>query len=365
MDEAEPEAAETEVLKALFPRNAARNRMETKMAVARTMLTKTPFNRWPLHIRVFTKDAWVVWNEFKTVNHEPEAEVAVPKAKGTRKVPAKRKPKTPPRTFDPLPELTTVMLDLGWVDGKTGERQVGTKGVTKLDGPIDVEDTEFRNAVWAKWKRSRTGGAKGTCAVCRDNIEDVDVSSRPKLTTLLQEVKREINQNLVVSQDHLNVAFCTVALPSGSLSPDPDGNNQDRECHAIAHLPCLAKHFLEHPDHSVTSNGQSARLVLPHIGTCPSCSTRSSWGEIVRGIYARREGEKEDEELAEKTRIRDMKAAEVADKKRKTEREKEEKRRLAEEAREEKRRLKETEKIGKAVTKRKGKANQVELSETD
>jgi hypothetical protein len=85
----------------------------------------------------------------------------------------------------------------------------------------------------------------------------------------------------------------------------------------------------------------------------------------VRGIYARREREKEDEELAEKTRIRDMKAAEVADKKRKTEREREEKRRLVEEAREERRRLKETEKLGKTVTKRRGKAREVELSETD
>jgi len=186
-DEATTEAAEPEVLKALFPRNAARNRMETKMAVARTMLTKTPFDRWPLHIRVFTKDAWVIWNDFKTVNDQPEVEVAAPKAKGTRKAPAKRKPKNPPRTFDPLPEMATVMLDLGGVDGKTGEREAGTKGVTKLDGPIDVEDTEFRNAVWAKWKRSRTGGAKGTCAVCRDDIEDVDVSPGHKLTAVSGE----------------------------------------------------------------------------------------------------------------------------------------------------------------------------------
>jgi predicted acylesterase/phospholipase RssA len=127
----------------------------------------------------------------------------------------------------------------------------------------------------------------------------------------------------------------------------------------------LAKHFLAHPGHAAALNEQSARLILPHVGTCPSCFTRSSWGEIVRGIYARREREKEDEELAEKTRIRDMKAAEVADKKRKTEREREEKRRLVEEAREERRRLKETEKLGKTVTKRRGKAREVELSETD
>jgi len=127
----------------------------------------------------------------------------------------------------------------------------------------------------------------------------------------------------------------------------------------------LAKHFLAHPDPSAGLEGRPARPVLPHVGTCPSCYMRLSWGEIVRGIYARREGEKEDEEMAEKTRVRDMKAAELADRKRNTEREREEKRRLVEEAREEKRRLKETEKLSKTITKRKGKARDVVSSDTD
>jgi hypothetical protein len=41
-----------------------------------------------------------------------------------------------------------------------------------------VEDNEFRGMVWSKWKTFREGqpGNSGSCAVCREMIEDVDVS---------------------------------------------------------------------------------------------------------------------------------------------------------------------------------------------
>jgi hypothetical protein len=169
------------------------------MAVARTMLTRSPFRRWPLHVRVFTREAWEIWGGFKVVGQdEGEEEEAVTltqehekdkvKGKGKGKaVSAKVKPKKPPgkrktlaekRTYDPLPEVATVVLDLGGVDGQAPGRLEGVKGVTKIDGPIDVEDTEFRGMVWDKWKAFREGaeGSGGECAVCKGVIEDVDVS---------------------------------------------------------------------------------------------------------------------------------------------------------------------------------------------
>jgi hypothetical protein len=138
--------------------------MDTKMAVARTMMTTAPFKRWPLHVRIFTEEAWAIWNTFDGI----EPVVAGPKG---------RKKKKEPRTFEPLQELTEVTLDLGGVDGKTGRRGEEVKGVTKIDGPIDVEDTEFKEAVWGKWKRFKiSSGSVGNCAICQGEVEDLDVS---------------------------------------------------------------------------------------------------------------------------------------------------------------------------------------------
>jgi hypothetical protein len=163
------------------------------MAVARTMLTRSPFRRWPLHVRVFTREAWEIWGGFKVVGQAEEEAVVLEaqdkdkvkgKGKGkavsakVKKPPGKRKTLAEKRTYDPLPEVATVMLDLGGVDGQAPGRLEGTKGVTKIDGPIDVEDTEFRGMVWDKWKAFREGaeGSGGECAVCKEVIEDVDVS---------------------------------------------------------------------------------------------------------------------------------------------------------------------------------------------
>lgn len=152
----------------------------------------------------------------------------------------------------------------------------------------------------------------------------------------------------------MNVAFCT--------APKEDQDSLD--CYAIAHLPCLAKHYLSDP-----SSEGTAVSVLPHSGRCPDCKTRTDWGQVIRAIYARRDGEKEDDQLAEKTRLRDMKAAELADKRRLAELaregEKVAKRRKAEEAREEKRRLKEVEKAQKPKGKRRAKSKALDSSDSD
>jgi hypothetical protein len=108
---------------------------------------------------------------------------------------------------------------------------------------------------------------------------------------------------------------------------------------------------------------------LPHTGHCPGCDTRTDWGEIVRGIYARRDGEKENVELTEKARLRDMKAAELAEKlaerKRKVDEEKQVKRRRTEEAKEERRRMKELEKADKPKGKRRASSKVTISSESE
>jgi hypothetical protein len=82
------------------------------------------------------------------------------------------------------------------VDGQAPGRTEGTKGVTKIDGPIDVEDTEFRGMVWDKWKAFREGaeGSGGECAVCKEVIEDVDVSRTLCLLGVTRSVRKEFSK---------------------------------------------------------------------------------------------------------------------------------------------------------------------------
>lgn len=51
----------------------------------------------------------------------------------------------------------------------------------------------------------------------------------------------------------------------------------------MAHLSCLAKYFLESSDnlHKTQSN------FIPRGGHCPSCSSYTLWGDVIRGSYHR------------------------------------------------------------------------------
>ena len=154
----------------------------------------------------------------------------------------------------------------------------------------------------------------------------------------------------------MNVAFCTAST---------DNNAGSDECYTVAHLPCMAKHYLANPASEEAKSGKVVNPILPHTGRCPGCKTRTDWGEIIRAIYARRDGEKEDVQLAEKTRLRDMKAAELAEKKRMAEEDKEAKRRQAQEVKAEKCRERELEKAAKAKGKGRSRSKVADSSDTD
>jgi len=58
------------------------------------------------------------------------------------------------------------------------------------------------------------------------------------------------------------------------------------DCTYVAHLLCIAPLCTRPTD------------LLPKVGQCPGCDTRITWGEVIRGSYARRErSEAEQEEL--------------------------------------------------------------------
>ncbi|KAJ9118338.1 hypothetical protein QFC22_004254 [Naganishia vaughanmartiniae] len=71
------------------------------------------------------------------------------------------------------------------------------------------------------------------------------------------------------------------------------------------------------PSASLSSTSTPApRFLLPKNGTCPSCATRLEWGEIIRGCYARRDGEIDSVGSIEKETIKAAKKQASEEKKR-------------------------------------------------
>jgi hypothetical protein len=165
------------------------------------MLTRTPYSRLPLHVRIFSQHAWEMWHEFNKTHGAdlPADMVDRPQGKGKGKGRKRKQGKNGVITingqeygpFKPLPPSVDVTLDMGGVDGKTMNRKEGTTGVTRLHGPIDVNDTAFRDAHFAKWQRvvpmqqqqegldgklvgeqeQQSHGRNPVCGICREGID--------------------------------------------------------------------------------------------------------------------------------------------------------------------------------------------------
>lgn len=101
--------------------------------------------------------------------------------------------------FKPLPPSIDVSFDMGGVDGKTMQRKEEMTGVTSLNGPIDVNDTAFRQAHFAKWQRvaspvlqqngldakvveqgKQNQTSEFVCGICKEGI-DIQVCSSDTL----------------------------------------------------------------------------------------------------------------------------------------------------------------------------------------
>ncbi|WWC70140.1 uncharacterized protein I206_104087 [Kwoniella pini CBS 10737] len=148
----------------IFSKDAKRNWVERKLAVAHALLTTSPFNRLPLHLRFFVQEVHDMFQNLEVRDSCPGS--------------SKRTKKTTNHAWTPLPlpETVTSILDLGGVSGSTGLRRQSTQGVQSVDGPIDVNDTAFRQgqSVWGKWKimeqkNLETQGLK--CDECHEKVD--------------------------------------------------------------------------------------------------------------------------------------------------------------------------------------------------
>lgn len=102
--------------------------------------------------------------------------------------------------------------------------------VVEVIAGLDAEDSRLRERMWAKWQQLDD---ECRCAICRQPI-------------LLQH-------------------DATSALCIG-----------DGPCTSISHLTCLARRAIP----------ASSPTVLPQHTSCPTCRHSSSWGDLVRGVYA-------------------------------------------------------------------------------
>lgn len=102
---------------------------------------------------------------------------------------------------------------------------------------------------------------------------------------------------LIIENGHQKCAVCSKELhgPASAALVCPG-----RNCNAISHMACLAKHFIA---------GTGAESIIPLSGSCPSCQARFQWINFVKELSLRTRGVKEMEVLWKKSRIDKAKLA--------------------------------------------------------
>ncbi|TFK44508.1 hypothetical protein BDQ12DRAFT_594993, partial [Crucibulum laeve] len=132
--------------KSLFPTRSLAH-LKKDINVVRTMVSSHPFNRWPLHIKLFTEEAVKCWND------------------ATR------------NAVVPLPPGFMYTIELEGVDGKSGHPGSGRQG------PISVKDEHFTSAFLAKNTALLASGLELKCYICRGLLHDY--TTQNPLTTAL------------------------------------------------------------------------------------------------------------------------------------------------------------------------------------
>ena len=125
--------------------------------IVRTMITMSPFNTWPLHVKLFTHEAELYWKDSNDV-------------------------------APPLPPGFTCTTELEGVDGKSGQVGSGRQGpITIDDGKLLLSFSsrltyfslteEFASTILARDAVIVAAGGNVECTICREPILDYAVVS--------------------------------------------------------------------------------------------------------------------------------------------------------------------------------------------
>ncbi|KAG8966844.1 Slx4p interacting protein [Tulasnella sp. 419] len=128
---------ENEIAKPIFPRNGKSSLLKTKIMVARRMLAASPYNTWPLRVKLFTEEAIQLWNDAGTEHPG-------------------------------LPNGFEHTTELEGVDGKSWKQG---QGMIRKEQPIDVTDVAFTLGHLAKHSSMLASSPFQRCSICNDTID--------------------------------------------------------------------------------------------------------------------------------------------------------------------------------------------------
>ncbi|WOO81193.1 cAMP-dependent protein kinase type 1 [Vanrija pseudolonga] len=213
----------------IFKKDARRNRVDRKAVVALALLRSPPFNKLPLHVRCFASEVCVVFDAATSV-------VPPPPSSDLRKLSG----------LPPLNGIISITVDREGLHSSMLPQTRNQVEVSSAESfQLDVADRPFRSSerVVGKWRTIQ----------CQEQRTSKLLSKSYMLTL----------------KDPLSFSVCL----SGSEIHPP--------CTVMAHLDCLAKRALD-------GSGRDGELV-PQRSTCIQCGATSTWGEIIRGCYSRRD----------------------------------------------------------------------------
>lgn len=214
------------------------------------MLTVNAYRRWPLHIKVFNEEVWLLW----------EKQCGLHRGKTSRQ----------PMPV-PLPEWITAELDIMQV---VPSEEVDSIGEAEQEEPASQSKRKSSANSKAKAKAKTTDQpAKVKTRGGMQNIDVLDVPLQKLATAQLEQLATK-PPSCFVCKDPI---LLENAASQAHILVCPN-------CNAPGHLQCLSKTFL-----ASEMTGQQNTAWLPTQGQCPSCRTPLNWASIVKAAAFRKQ----------------------------------------------------------------------------
>ncbi|TFK74609.1 hypothetical protein BDN72DRAFT_667420 [Pluteus cervinus] len=168
----------------LFAGDRKSKYLKNNIHIVRGMISNHPYNTWPLHVKIFTKEASKWWNDaVKNID------------------------------ITPLPPGFQCSIELEGVDGKSGQ-----PGGSGRQGPIDVKDERFTSALLAKNTTLLARTSAVNCSICHQSL--TEYAKDPLTTVICSEGSCTATSHLLCLSQHF-----LKTQPSTSSSLIPRGGN--------------------------------------------------------------------------------------------------------------------------------------------
>ncbi|GAO49137.1 hypothetical protein SAICODRAFT_6358 [Saitoella complicata NRRL Y-17804] len=231
---------------------------DKRLECAHAMLA-TGWTRWPLKVKVFNEATWRTWNKIMEKAHD-----RLP-AWVTCELDLRREPSEGPPDVANAMETDSALEEIGFGDDAPPSSQKKGKGKPKQPESA----TTKKRGKPGLYTPDNNGGVRGL---------DITNSlfSTPQITKAEQ---------LLTTSAPMACGICKVYMSEPGVPSFADPNVAvcpGDGCTHIAHLHCLSSHFF------AQTPAEERDELLPTHGTCPSCKQDIRWGDVIRGVNARR-----------------------------------------------------------------------------